>query len=36
LRAKLAAKNHFLRTVMKGEKIFLIGDERELARLAKK
>jgi len=36
VRAKPAAKNHFLRTVMKGEKIFLIGDERELARLAKK
>ena len=33
-RAKLAAKQHFLRTVMKGEKIFLIGDERELRRLA--
>src|SRR5450759_795533 len=35
-RAKLAAKHHFLRSVLKGEKIFLIGDERELARLAKK
>ena len=35
-RAKVAAKHHFLRTVLKGEKIFLIGDERELARLAKK
>ena len=35
-RAKLAAKHHFLRTVLKGEKIFLIGDDRELARLAKK
>jgi len=35
-RAKLAAKHHFLRTVLKGEKVFLIGDERELARLAKK
>ena len=34
-RAKLAAKHHFLRSVLKGEKIFLIGDERELARLAK-
>lgn len=34
-RAKLAAKHHFLRSVMKGEKIFLIGDEHELARLAK-
>ncbi|MBI5908669.1 MAG: nucleotidyltransferase domain-containing protein [Betaproteobacteria bacterium] len=35
-RAKLAAKHHFLRSVMKREKIFLIGDDRELARLAKK
>ena len=35
-RAKLAARHHFLRTVLAGEKIFLIGDERELARLAKK
>lgn len=35
-RAKLAAKHHFLSSVLKGEKIFLIGDERELARLAKK
>ncbi len=35
-RAKLAAKHHFLRSVLKGEKIFLFGDERELARLAKK
>jgi len=35
-RAKLIAKHHFLGSVMKGEKIFLIGDERELARLAKK
>jgi predicted nucleotidyltransferase len=35
-RAKLAAKQHFLRTVLKGEKIFLIGDEHELGRLAKK
>lgn len=34
-RAKLAAKQHFLRSVLKGEKIFLIGDELELARLAK-
>ncbi|MEQ1880255.1 MAG: nucleotidyltransferase domain-containing protein [Burkholderiales bacterium] len=36
LRAKLAAKNHFLLSVLKGDKMFLIGDERELARLAKK
>ena len=34
-RIKLAAKHHFLRSLLKGEKIFLIGDERELARLAK-
>jgi len=35
-RAKLAARHHFLSTVLRGEKIFLIGDERELTRLAKK
>lgn len=35
IRAKLAAKHHFLRSVLKGQKIFLIGDEHELARLAK-
>ena len=35
-RAKLAARHHFLKTVLKDEKLFLIGDERELARLAKK
>jgi len=35
-RAKVAARHHFLRTVLKGEKIFLVGDEHELARLAKK
>jgi uncharacterized protein len=35
-RAKLAAKHHFLRSVLRSEKIFLIGDDRELARLAKK
>ncbi|MDA0225140.1 MAG: nucleotidyltransferase domain-containing protein [Proteobacteria bacterium] len=34
-RAKLAAKQHFLRSVMKEKKIFLVGDARELARLAK-
>ncbi len=33
-RVKLAAKNHFLRTLLKGEKTFLIGDERELRNLA--
>jgi predicted nucleotidyltransferase len=35
-RAKLAAKHHFLSSVLKSDKIFLIGGERELARLAKK
>jgi predicted nucleotidyltransferase len=35
-RTKLAAKQHFLRTVLKADKIFLIGDEHELGRLAKK
>ena len=35
-RAKLATKNHFLRSVVSSEKIFLIGDDREIARLAKK
>ncbi|HTQ78208.1 MAG TPA: nucleotidyltransferase domain-containing protein [Burkholderiales bacterium] len=35
-RAKLAARQHFLRTVLEGEKVFLIGDEHELGRLAKK
>jgi predicted nucleotidyltransferase len=34
-RAKLAAKQHFLSSVLNGEKIYLIGDRRELARLAK-
>ncbi len=34
-RTKVAAKHHFLQTVLKGEKIFLIGDQRDLARLAK-
>jgi predicted nucleotidyltransferase len=29
-KAKLAGGNHFLNSVMRGEKIFLIGDEREL------
>jgi len=33
--AKLGAKHHFLRSVLKSEKIFLIGNQRELARLAK-
>jgi len=35
-RAKLAAKQHFLGSVMKEKKIFLVGDARELARLVKK
>jgi predicted nucleotidyltransferase len=35
-RAKVAAKQHFLSSVLKGEKMFLIGDDRGLARLAKK
>ncbi len=34
-RTKLGAKHHFLRSVLKSEKIFLIGNQRELARLAK-
>lgn len=34
-RAKLGARRHFLLSVLKGEKIFLIGAEHELARLAK-
>lgn len=33
-RTKLASGNHFLRSIMKGPKIFLVGDEHELARLA--
>ena len=33
-RARRAAHDHFLGSVLKGEKIFLIGDERELGRLA--
>lgn len=32
---KLAEGNHFLSTVAEGEKIFLIGDEDELGKLAK-
>jgi len=35
-RSKLAAGHHFLRSVLKREKVFLIGDERELERLAEK
>ena len=33
---KLSAGHHFLRSVLKRENIFLIGDQRELARLAEK
>ena len=33
-KTKLAGRNHFLRTVMEKPKLFLIGDEHELARLA--
>ena len=36
VRAKLKAKHHFLRTVLSAQKIFLIGDDNELGRLAKK
>jgi predicted nucleotidyltransferase len=32
-REELAAKNHFLSTVAKEKKLFLIGDEREFRRL---
>jgi predicted nucleotidyltransferase len=35
-KAKAKAGQHFLRAVMKGPKIFLVGDESELARLAGK
>jgi predicted nucleotidyltransferase len=35
-RKKLAANSHFVKSVLKGPKIFLIGDHRELARVAKK
>ena len=33
-RAKLAARHHFLKSVMAGGKVFLIGDEHGLERLA--
>ena len=32
--AKIGLGHHFLQNVLNGEKIFLIGDERELARMA--
>lgn len=35
-RSKLAAKNHFLRAVMKEKKLFVLGSEHELAKLAAK
>jgi predicted nucleotidyltransferase len=35
-RLKLAKNHHFLKTVLAGTKIFLVGDERELKRLAGK
>jgi len=35
-KAKLRANHHFLTSVLKGPKIFLIGDENELRRLAAK
>ncbi len=34
--AKILAGQHFLKSVLKREKIFLIGDDRELKRLAEK
>lgn len=33
-REKLAKKNHFIKSIMAGKKIFLIGDEHELKRMA--
>ena len=35
-RSKLAAGNHFLRAVMKDKKLFVLGSENELAKLAAK
>jgi predicted nucleotidyltransferase len=35
-KSKLAANHHFIKSVMKEARIVLIGDERELARMAKK
>lgn len=34
-KAKLAGGNHFLNSVVRGEKIFLIGDERELRKVGR-
>ena len=35
-KAKIAAEHHFLKSVLKTDSIFLIGDKRELERLAQK
>ncbi|MGB6404796.1 MAG: nucleotidyltransferase domain-containing protein, partial [Candidatus Sulfotelmatobacter sp.] len=35
-RSKLAAGNHFLRSVMKEKRLFVLGTENELAKLASK
>jgi predicted nucleotidyltransferase len=35
-RSKLAAKNHFLRSVMAGQKVFVLGSEDELRKLVAK
>jgi len=35
-RSKLTAGNHFLSAVMRGEKVFIIGDEDELGKLREK
>lgn len=35
-KAKLASGNHFLRSVMQGKKLFILGNEHELAKLAAK
>ena len=35
-RSKLARSNHFLTTVLREKKLFIIGDENELAKLASK
>jgi hypothetical protein len=33
-RQKVKSDHHFVKTVLEGEKIFLIGDENELSRLS--
>lgn len=35
-RSKLAARNHFLRSVMREKRLFVLGTEHELAKLASK